>query len=275
MSEERATLEIIAPSVEEAIEDGLDQLGVTENQVDIEILDEGSQPMFGLGGRQARVRLTVKEDAVALPRSVVAPVSGDDDDEYFEDNDDEDYDDDDDYQDYDDDDEGDHRTHAVSVGDMDVNNTMAIARETVRELLERMRVDAEVSVRLGEPDDMNGQAPIFVDVNGNDLSYLIGRRAETLTALQYITRLIVGKELGTAAYIIVDVEGYRERREQTLQQMAEKMARQAIRTGETQILEPMNPADRRIVHIHLREFEGVSTSSVGEEPRRKVSIIPD
>ena len=260
MSEERTTLEINAPTVEQALQDGLEQLGVSENQVDVEILDEGAKSMLGLGGRDARIRISVKEDAVALPRSIVAPREDSIDDYRIEDEDG---------------DRDEPVTYSMDEVDEEMQNTMAIARETVRELLDKMRVNADVSVRLGEPDEMSGQPPIYVDVNGNDLSYLIGKRAETLDSLQYITRLIVGKEIGEAAYIIVDVEGYRRRREQGLRQLAERMARQAVNTGRTQTLEPMNPADRRIVHLALRDFDGIKTESTGQEPRRKVTIVPD
>ena len=74
---------------------------------------------------------------------------------------------------------------------------------------------------------------------------------------------------------MIDVEGYRSRREQSLQQLADRMAKQALKTGQRQTLEPMSPADRRLIHIALRDFEGVTTESAGEEPRRKVVIIPD
>jgi spoIIIJ-associated protein len=117
--------------------------------------------------------------------------------------------------------------------------------------------------------------PVSVDVNGDDLSILIGRRAETLNALQYITSLIVSKEIGRYVPIIVDVEGYRVRREGQLRQLARRMADQAIKTGRRQILEPMPANERRIIHIELRENPKVSTESVGEEPRRKVTIIPE
>ncbi|KAA3642154.1 MAG: hypothetical protein DWQ07_24215 [Chloroflexi bacterium] len=93
--------------------------------------------------------------------------------------------------------------------------------------------------------------------------------------MQYITRLIVGKELGRSTHLIVDVEGYRMRRERSLRQMAQKMARQAVRSGRRQSLEPMSPAERRIIHIELRDNEDVYTESEGEDPRRKVVIIPN
>ncbi|MCK5429698.1 MAG: KH domain-containing protein, partial [Anaerolineales bacterium] len=119
-----------------------------------------------------------------------------------------------------------------------------------------------------------GRIPIYLDINGKDLSILIGRQAETLNALQYITSLIVGKELGRSVTLIVDVEGYRLRREQQVRQLARRMAEQAVKTGRRQVLEPMPANERRFVHIELRENPEVTTESIGEGSRRKVTIIP-
>jgi spoIIIJ-associated protein len=103
---------------------------------------------------------------------------------------------------------------------------------------------------------------------------LIGRRGETLTALQYITRLIASRELQRRANIVLDVEGYKSRREQMLRRLANRMADQAIQLGRTVSLEPMPPYERRIVHLALRDHPEVTTQSVGEGDRRKVTIIP-
>jgi spoIIIJ-associated protein len=84
----------------------------------------------------------------------------------------------------------------------------------------------------------------------------------------------MGKQIGRAIPITIDVEGYRTRRENQLRRLARKMAEQALKTGRRQVLEPMPANERRIVHLELRDFEGVTTESIGEEPRRKVTIIP-
>jgi spoIIIJ-associated protein len=137
-----------------------------------------------------------------------------------------------------------------------------------------MKVKATVQVRYGEADDERSRIPILVDVRGEDLSILIGRRAETLNALQYISSLIVSKELGKPLSLVIDVEGYRARREGQIRQLARRMADQAIKTGRRQVLEPMPANERRIIHIELRDNENVETESIGEEPRRKVTILP-
>lgn len=250
MSTERTTLEKIADSTEEAIADGLAELGLSENEVEIEVLDQGSKGLLGMGARQARVRLTVaaeeEEETTSdlKPERAARPAA---------------------------------RQAAKEVDPDQLQNTISIAEETVRELLDKMHVTAEVSSRMGElaADEQHQNPPIVVEIEGDDLSYLIGKKAETLNALQYITRLIVGKEVGQATNIVVDVEGYRTRRERNLRQLAERMAKQALNTGSDQALEPMNPAERRIVHIALRDFDGVYTESAGDEPRRKVIIIPE
>jgi spoIIIJ-associated protein len=151
---------------------------------------------------------------------------------------------------------------------------LQVASDTVRELLEKMKVTARVTAHFGEADDKDNRIPLHVDVHGDDLSILIGRRAETLNALQYIASLIVSKELGHSIPLIIDVEGYRSRRENQLRQLARRMAEQAIKTNRRQVLEPMPASERRIVHIELRNHPEVTTESIGEEPRRKVTIIP-
>lgn len=253
MSEKHTILEVIAPTIDEAVSKGLQDLGLPLEAVDVEILDEGSRGFLGLGGRQARVRLTVRaapgDEAQSAPAAAPAPAPSR---------------------------EAPAPTsptiapHAQEPED----EVLQVARETVSELLEKMRVHAEVTTRYGETEDPKQRPPVVVDIHGRDLSILIGRRAETLNALQYITRLIVSKELGRSVLLVVDVEGYRERRERQLRRLARRMAEQAISTGRRQMLEPMPANERRIVHMELRDNPNVTTESVGEEPRRKVTIIP-
>jgi len=254
MNEKRASLEIIAPSIDEAIEKGLNDLGLPRESVEVEVLDEGTRGLFGLGSRQARIRLKIKEadqtgestpeiaePAPKLedtePEPVPAPVE-----------------------------------EAQSPEEEFI---LTVASETVSELLEKMKVNATVTAEYGKVDDSRSRVPVLVNVNGDDLSILIGRRAETLNALQYITTLIVNKEIGRAIPLVVDVEGYRKRRETQLRQLADRMADQAIKTGRRQVLEPMPANERRIVHIQLRDNPAVKTESVGEDPKRKVTIIPE
>ncbi|MGB2895924.1 MAG: R3H domain-containing nucleic acid-binding protein, partial [Anaerolineales bacterium] len=147
-------------------------------------------------------------------------------------------------------------------------------RDTVTELLQRMGIEARIKAYWGEADSPGKIRPLFLDIHGDDLSILIGRRGETLTALQYITRLIVGKELKRPVAVLIDVEGYRARRERQIRRLAQQMARQVIETSQTMSLEPMPAYERRLVHIELRDNPDVDTTSVGERDQRKVTIFP-
>ncbi len=253
MSTEKTTLEIIAPTTEEAVERGLEQLGLTEDMVEIEVLDSGSRGLLGLGGRQSRVRLTVKSFETLIDEH--EPVfTGDADSEEIT--------------------LEPSSVHAIDLADLseeDQQNVKSV-RSVVIELLERMRMKAEVSARYIEPQDEKDQRVVLVDVEGKDLSILIGRRSETLNALQYITGLIVSKELGRWVPLLIDIQGYRSRRERQLRQLGRRMADQAVQTGRKQTLEPMPANERRIIHLELRDHPQVFTESVGEEPYRKVTI---
>jgi spoIIIJ-associated protein len=247
---EHTTLEKIAPSVEEAVAEGLAELGLTAEAVDVEVLDSGSRGLFGVGGRQARVRLTVKTSLAGIEKTATTQakaVSQPQADSPAEISD-----------------------EALSVLD---DNLLFVSRQTVAELLEKMNLPAHIEVRYGEPDE-EGQRPVLVDVKGDDLSVLVGRRAEILNALQYIVNLIVSKQVEHWVQVIIDVQGYRARHELHLRQMAQRMADQAMKEGRRQMLEPMSAGDRRIIHLELRDHPGVTTQSVGEEPARKVTIVP-
>lgn len=267
MSENRASLEIIAPTIEEAIAKGLEDLGLPQDAVDIEVLDPGSKGLFGLGSRQARIRLMIKSAQKA--QKTTEPAVQEDVPLQLDEQDAEE--------------EAEQELSVANIRPMsdaqkqvEDDFTLQVARDTVMDLLERMKINhAEVTAQFGEADDARSRVPVLVDVNGNDLSILIGPRAETLNALQYIASLIVGKELGHAIPMVVDVEGYRKRREQQIRQLARRVADQAVKTGRRQILEPMPANERRLVHIELRDNPNVTTQSVGEEPRRKVTIIPE
>lgn len=234
MKNNRATLEVIARSVEEAIEKGLSDLGLPRNEVEIDVLDEGGSGILGFGSRQARVRISIlgQGDDQEL-EEVQAPVK-----------------------------------------EPNTDQTLNLVEEIVSELLEKMNMEASVEAKYGEESDKLPHTPILVDITGNDLSVLIGRRAKTLNALQYITRLILGKELEHGIPLSIDVEGYRERREQQVRQLARRVADQVADTKREQALEPMPPNERRFAHLELQDEPLVYTESVGQEPYRKVVIHP-
>jgi len=148
------------------------------------------------------------------------------------------------------------------------------AHDTVVELVQRLGLEAQVTAEWGEKDPKARIRPLLVDVQGDDLGILIGRGGETLTALQYISRLIVAKELQRPVAVVIDIEGYRARREEQLDRLAQKMAAQAAELDRTMELEPMPPNERRIIHVALRDNPAVTTESIGEGSSRKVTIIP-
>jgi len=146
------------------------------------------------------------------------------------------------------------------------------ARQVVIDLLARMDIPSEVHASRGEPD--GDLTPIILDVQGPDLGLLIGRKGETLSALQYIARLIVAKQVGHSVDLVVDVQGHKKRREEQLRRMAQRMAEQAVQRQRVMTLEPMAANERRIIHLALRDHLGVQTESIGEGYQRKVTIIP-
>jgi len=239
MAEMEQTIEATGTNVEAAIAAGLERLGVGRDAVEVEVLDQGSRGLFGLGGREARVRLTVRPvTAAEVPIQPPAPIV-----------------------------EAPRRAAAEK-------DEGEIARSILLELLTRLGIEqAEVDLRYAEaaPDE---KPRLVLNVRGANAGTLIGHRGETLAALQHIVRLIVGQHLAKRADLIVDVEGLKARREESLRRLARRMAEQAVRTGRTVTLEPMPPNERRIIHLALRDHPQVSTESVGEGERRKVTIIP-
>jgi len=255
MSHEKTTLEIIAPSIEEAIEKGAAQLGIPAELLEAEVLDEGSRGFLGIGSRQARVRLSIKTEGEAVPvrkapsAQAAAPAPSQDEsveEETFE-----------------------EETEQV---EPEMDETLTMAKQVVGDLLEKMKISAQVQAKYLEPEDEKDEAVLLVDIRGQDLSILIGRRSETLNALQYIANLIVGKQLGHWVPLMIDVQGYRFRRERQLRKLARRMADQAVQTHRRQVLEPMPANERRLIHLELRDHPEVVTQSMGEEPYRKVTI---
>lgn len=292
MSQEKTKLEVIAPTVEDAVQKGLAQLNLPPDAVEIEILDAGSRGLFGLGSRQARIRLTIKSlpekmvssrpstaaastSTPARPAAEPAPVpdrkpltpmapmakkqtsseTSVEAETWEEDETQDEY-----------------SPESVEIP-ADEDETLRVSREVVTTLLEQMKVRAKVAAVYRSPEDGSDEQVVLVNVEGNDLSILIGRRSETLNALQYIASLIICKQLDRWIPLMIDVQGYRARRERQLRQIARRMADQAVHTGRRQVLEPMPANERRLIHLELRDHPQVATESVGDEPNRKVTIF--
>ena len=245
MDYKKITQEFIAPSVEEAIEEGAKQLGTTIDDLDVEVLDQGSKGLFGLGSRLARVRVTIRNPKGEQPvkketKDVELPVVAE---------------------------------NVEKPAKTEKDPVLNLAEDVVWDLLQKMHINAKVEASYVPPVDDRDQRMVQVEILGRDLSILIGRRSETLNSLQYISSLIIAKEQGEWVPLIIDVQGYRERRERQLKILAHRMAEQVVHTGRRQNLEPMPANERRVIHLELRDHDLVTTESIGEEPNRKVTII--
>jgi spoIIIJ-associated protein len=270
MANRMTSVEIQAFSVEEAIRLALEQLELTENDVDIEVLSDAGPDEDA----EALVRVTAKGMASqpipsgkSSQRDNSRPKSprrapGDRPSQRGE---------------------AHRRDRQVAppprVYDPNRVDTEdeIIAKEIVAELLAHMGIQAEV-VATDNPSSMDSgdedPPTIFIDILGQDLGLLIGRRGEHLAHLQYIVNLIANKRLGDYTRIIVDVEAYRTRREESLIALAERVARQVARSGRPIVLEPMPPNERRVVHMTLREHPEVATESNGEGQDRRITVMP-
>jgi spoIIIJ-associated protein len=249
---ERRNVVASGKTVDEAIRNGLQMLGVRRDEVDVEIITEGSRGVLGFGAENARVQLLVKEPPkpepvkrapeparrAPEPPKVTAPAPEPEP-------------------------EGEEPTPEQ------------VGREVLSEVLRLMGIRAEVETQLGhELADEGEDPPIVLNITGEDLGILIGRRGETLRALQYLVRLMVSHRLKHWTNLVVDVENYLIRRRRSLESLANRVADQAVRAGRVQALEPMPAYERRLVHIALRKNPKVTTESIGEGERRKVTIVP-
>jgi spoIIIJ-associated protein len=270
MTNQNESLDVSAKTVEEAIEQGLSRLGLSRDQVEIQILNEGKRGILGFGSEDATVRLIPKrplteETPAAKPAAVpveaepeVEPIAEEEAPPVIP------------SLQIDEPEESEHDD--IPAHD---RRALEIAEKHLAKLLQLMGIEADIVVRPA-PDlvDPGDEAPLVLDITGRDLGILIGRRNETLQALQYVVRLMVSKELGSWQRIVVDVESYRSRRRQTLHQIAKRMAERAVANRERVVLEAMPPYERRIIHMTLRDHPSVTTKSIGRENNRKVTIVP-
>ncbi len=236
--EAKRSVEASGKNVEEAIAHGLTELGKTRDEVEIEVLSEGSRGLFGLGAEEARVRISAIEPQVV--EEVVEKI------EVVEE-------------------------PAAPPLEEDFQQ---MAKGTLEELLAKMGIRAQVAIRQKVDVEEGELPPVILDIVGDDLGILIGRRGETLAALQYITRLIVSRKTHRWYPLVVDVEQYKVRRERSLRRLAQQMAERVSFSRQPMALEAMSAYERRIVHMALRGHPNVTTKSVGEGDQRKVTIVP-
>ncbi|MBQ7718277.1 MAG: protein jag [Clostridia bacterium] len=194
-------------TVEEAVSLALEELGISEEDAEIEIIDEGNKGLFGLiGNKEAEVRVSAKE---------------------------------------------------MSYKD-EVYNFL-------KELLSKMKIEAEIEI-----DDT--QKGFRINLSGSNMGILIGRRGETLMALQYLTSLMINRKSEEYISVTIDTENYKKKREETLINLAKKTSNKAVKYKRNMTLDPMNPYERRIIHSSLQGDDRVKTYSTGEEPNRRVVI---
>ena len=271
---------------EEAIETGLTSLNLNRAEVEIEIMEEGRTGVFGVGSRPATVRITAHDSASTHHTPVVedteeAAVSSDqkpdsnqkpvasavveeqpqkvEPDTLKE------------------------EAEAVVEAELspdekaemtEEDEVLSIAQDFLQNTLNLMGLKTHVEATVIEADGDNRDLTYLLNIEGEDLGILIGRRGETLEALQYLVRLVVNRHMHNWPRIEVDVEHYKERRAHSLQRLAATLADQAVRDNHKIVMEAMNARERRLVHIALRDRDDVYTESTGERDNRKVNIIP-
>ncbi|RQD73907.1 MAG: protein jag [Candidatus Syntrophonatronum acetioxidans] len=202
------TVEVTGKTIDEAVEKGLEELGIEKDNAEIEVLCEPSNGLFGfIGTRTAKIKVGIKREPAEF------------------------------------------------------------ARHFIEQLIDRLGLD-NVKVEI----EKENENTIFMDIVGENLGVLIGKRGQTLNSIQYLTNLVVNKNFKKFSRVIVDVEGYRQRREATLKNLAENLAQKVLRGKRNIVLEPMIPQERRIIHTALQNHSSVATFSQGDEPFRKVVI---
>lgn len=232
-------------SIEEAVAKACSQLGVAEEKCTVEVIDKPKRSLFGKLKVEAKVRVTVKEVLkvevpVQAKEEPVKPAA--------------------------------EEKAAEEVKPQEETSVvpaekLAAASSYLKGVLSKMGLE-EVSIR--EDADKDGAV---LTLEGDDLGILIGRHGETLDALQYLTSLVCNRVEGDYYRITIDCGNYREKREAALKELAKKIAGKVKRTGRSQMLEPMNPYERRIIHAVITDIDGVTSKSKGEEPNRRVVIL--
>jgi spoIIIJ-associated protein len=248
--------EFYAATVEEAVDKACKALDVAPDRIRFEVLDQGSSGFLGIGTRDARIVVENASAGADAPYSRVDGVqseaaaeeramrSGDASSEIS------------------------RTVEEDGAAEAEVPDDLIIAvDEFVISLVQTMGIDATVDVY--DSGDV-----IAVDIATQETGLLIGQKGETIDAIQYLVNVSIYKSRAFAKRIVVDSEGYRQRRVEAIQGMAHRMARRALREQRPLSLPPMSPAERRVVHIFLKENPQVTTSSQGEEENRRVVVSP-
>lgn len=227
------SIEKTGKTVEEATNAALLELGISADRAVIEVVEEPSKGLFGfLGGRPAKVRVTVKPEAPAVSEPVVKTAA---------------------------------KTSAPKAAASLDDQPVRVAKEFLTSIFANMKLKVMI-------EKMTQEDGVLLNLRGDDLGILIGKHGQTLDALQYLVNLAANKDAENRVRIVLDVEDYRKRRAETLTQLAIRLADKVKRRGERVVLEPMSPHERKIIHMALQGDARVNTYSEGEEPFRKVVI---
>lgn len=235
--------EFSAKTMDDAITAACQDFFVTSDKLDYEVLEEGSSGFLGIGAKPALIKARVKEDKEIVKESVKEPVK-----EVLKE-------------------EKKFVKETAKVSNVDAREVEEAAKKFLGEVFDAMEMEVIVDARY---DD--AEKALDVDMRGEEIGILIGKRGQTLDSLQYLVSLVVNR--GQADYIRVklDTENYRQRRKETLENLAKNIAYKVKRTKRPVSLEPMNPYERRIIHSALQNDRYVTTHSEGEEPFRRVVV---
>ena len=235
--------EFSAKTVDDAITAACQDFFVTSDKLDYEVLEEGSSGFLGFGAKPALIKARVKEDKEIVKESVKEPVK-----EVLKE-------------------EKKFVKETAKVSNVDAREVEEAAKKFLGEVFDAMEMEVIVDAKY---DD--AEKALDVDMRGEEIGILIGKRGQTLDSLQYLVSLVVNR--GQADYIRVklDTENYRQRRKETLENLAKNIAYKVKRTKRPVSLEPMNPYERRIIHSALQNDRYVTTHSEGEEPFRRVVV---
>lgn len=219
----------------EAIENGLKQLKVSKKMVDIKVLENEEKRSFFsiLAPRVVKVELTVKENSEKEEKNTKKEIK--------------------------------KPKKEIILTEKEQEEAKQNIEKFLKELKESIKEEFEYEI-------IKTDSKINVNLNGEGLGYLIGYRGETLYAMQNIMSTIAGKGIQNRVRVILDIQGYKEKREKTLEELAKKVAKTVIKTKKPVKLEPMQAYERKIIHSALQENEKIETISVGEEPHRRIVI---
>lgn len=244
--------EYTAKTVSEAITDACQDLSVTSDRLEYEVVEEGSAGFLGIGVKSALIRARVKEEKEETIQEVSKDsVKKDENKENFKEKKE----------------DSKEKASASEKMSFSAEHYEESAKTFLRDVFAAMKLEVAIAVKFDE-----AEKALDVDLSGDDMGMLIGKRGATLDSLQYLVSLVVNKNSEDYIRVKVDTENYRERRKETLENLAKNIAYKVKRTKRPVSLEPMNPYERRIIHSALQNDKYVTTHSEGEDPYRRVIV---